>query len=163
MSRSQHKSVLDRALFSVVTRDWEDHHITNYFVSLQNHDLIVAGVTSEPLQRIDTKAAGLLTHVSMMIAGLGLIAPLVASSHLEVGVVVVEIAAYMLIALGCLRCLSIFQSKELFRPSENLQELVSYELILRRELYGWCNRLAIILTIVVFLLLPVLFLWTPEA
>ena len=62
----------------------------------------MSGEAERTFASIDAKATGLLTHTSMMIAGLGLIAPLVADSDLEVGIVVSEIAVYLLIALGCL-------------------------------------------------------------
>jgi hypothetical protein len=43
-----------------------------------------------------------------------------------------------------------------------LRDITFHELILRRELYGLCNRVTIYLTIVVFLLLPVLYVYKPE-
>ena len=42
-------------------------------------------------QIIDSKASGLLTHTSMMIAALGISAPVAANDYLEQGVIVVEI------------------------------------------------------------------------
>ena len=69
--------------------------------------------TASAFPAIDAKATGLLTHVSMMIAGLGLVAPLVASSDLELGVIIVEMAVYLLIAIGSLRCLSVFAGNEM--------------------------------------------------
>ena len=65
---------------------------------------------------IDAKATGLLTHVSMMIAGLGLVAPLVAQSDIELGMIIVEMAVYLLLAVGCLRCLSVFAGRDLAGP-----------------------------------------------
>jgi hypothetical protein len=146
---------LDRVLFSAITRRWDKSHVTGYFDSLQKHDAVMSPAVTNSLQTIDTKAAGLLTHVAMMIAGLGLIAPLVVDSRVEMGVIICEMGLYMLVALGCLRCLSIFHSQDLFRTTSEMQEVVNHELILRRELYGLCNRAAIGLTILVFLLLPV--------
>jgi hypothetical protein len=110
---------------------------------------------------IDAKATGLLTHTSMMIAGLGLIAPLVADSHFEVGIVVAEIAVYLLIALGCLRCLSVFRAHEF--DGDDVQAIIHRELIIRAELYSLCIRVAIVFTIVVFVMLPFLYFWTEKA
>jgi hypothetical protein len=130
-------SPLDRALFAAITRRWDKGRVGNYFDNVQRHDSAIPPVVLNSLQSVDTKASGLLTHTSMMIAGLGLI------------------------ALGCLRCLSIFQSKQLFSRTSNKRELVNRELILRRELYAWCNRMAIVVTILVFVGLPFLFFYKP--
>jgi hypothetical protein len=40
--------------------------------------------------------------------------------------------------------------------------MVHHELILRRELYSLCIRASIVFTILVFLLLPVLYVWKPS-
>ncbi|MGB8569458.1 MAG: hypothetical protein WCD78_11600, partial [Pseudolabrys sp.] len=100
------RSPLDRAFFALVTRGWDSGRINNYEESLRRRDSAMSGEATRTFASIDAKATGLLTHTSMMIAGLGLIAPLVADSDLEVGIVVSEIAVYLLIALGCLRCIS---------------------------------------------------------
>jgi uncharacterized membrane protein len=97
----------------------------------------------------------------MMIAGLGLIAPLVADSDFEVGIVVMEMAIYLLIALGCLRCLSVFHAHE-FESADRVQDAIHRELIIRAELYSLCIRAAILFTMVVFALLPLLYFWTSE-
>ena len=68
-----------------------------------------------------------------MIAGLGLIAPLVADSDFEVGIVIMEMAIYLLIALGCLRCLSVFHAHE-FEAADHVQDAIHRELIIRAEL-----------------------------
>ena len=117
---------------------------------------------SRTLSSIDAKATGLLTHTSMMIAGLGLIAPLVADNDIEVGIVIAEMAIYLLIALGCLRCLSVFHVNELSQGSDSIHKIIHRELIIRSELYSICIRGAIIFTIVVFALLPLLYFWSPE-
>jgi hypothetical protein len=117
---------------------------------------------TEAFGLIDVKATGTLTHVSLMIAGLGLIAPLVAESMLEVGVVIAEIGIYLLIAIGCLRCLAVFRTRDLSTGDEDLIAIAQRELIIRLELYNICNRGATLFTIVVFLLLPALFFYRPE-
>lgn len=152
----------DGALFSFITRGWSDDQIGGYFDNLQRHESAIPREASAALQNVDAKSSGLLTHVSMMIAGLGLLAPLVASNDIEVGVIVIEIGLYLLIALGCLRCLSIVHSKDMIKPTPDLQKVIAHELLLRRELYAICNRASIVLTVLVFLLLPVLYIWTPE-
>jgi hypothetical protein len=157
------RSTLDRAFFALVTRGWDPRRIDNYETNLRERDKAMSAEASHTFASIDAKATGLLTHTSMMIAGLGLIAPLVADSDFEIGVVVTEMAIYLLIALGCLRCLSVFHSHEFDGAGDNTQQIIHRELIVRSELYGLCIRAAIIFTIVVFLLLPVLYFWTEKA
>lgn len=156
------KSPLDRALFAALTPRWDRNRIGAYFDNARLHDSAIPPVVLNSLQAVDTKAAGLLTRTSIMIAGLGLIAPLVADDRLEIGIILIDVACYVLIALGCLRCLSIFQSRALFTRSNNNRALINHEVILRRELYAWCNRLVIAVTIIVFVDLPFLFFYRPE-
>jgi hypothetical protein len=130
-------SPIDHVPFSAITRNWNRARIDGYFDNVKRHDTAVPSVVLNSLQTVDAKASGLLTYTSMMIAGLGLI------------------------ALGCLRCLSIFQPRELFSRANSKREPVNRELILRRELYAWYNRMAIAVTIIVFVGLPFLYFWTP--
>ena len=154
-------SRLDRAFFALVTRGWDSGKIHNYEESLRKRDNAMSVEAFRTFASIDAKATGLLTHTSMMIAGLGLIAPIVADSDLEVGIVVSEIAIYLLIALGCLRCLSVFQAHEINNAGDGLQDIIHRELIIRSELYSLCIRSAIVFTIIVFSLLPILYSSSP--
>ncbi len=149
-------------MFSVITRRWGAKKVSDYETTLRQRDQMLSAEATHTFASIDTKATGLLTHTSMMIAGLGLLAPLVASSDLEVGIVVAEIGVYLLIALGCLRCLSVFRTHEFTEADEHAQAIIRRELIIRTELYSICIRAAIVFTILVFLTLPVLYFWTPE-
>jgi len=154
-------SPLDRAFFALVTRGWDAGRINNYEESLRRRDTAMSGEATRNFTSIDAKATGLLTHTSMMIAGLGLIAPLVADSDLEVGIVVSENAVYLLIALGCLRCLSVFQIYDLTNAGDEIRHVVHRELIIRSELYRLCIRSAIVFTIMVVVVLPILFFYSP--
>ena len=153
---------LDQALFMVITRRWGAKKVSDYETTLRQRDQMLSAEATHTFASIDTKATGLLTHTSMMIAGLGLLAPLVASNDLEVGIVVAEIGIYLLIALGCLRCLSVFRTHEFSAADAQAQGIIRRELIIRTELYSICIRTAIVFTIIVFLTLPVLYFWTPE-
>jgi len=155
-------SPIDRAFFALVTRGWNTRKIATYEANLRKRDKEMSAEALRTFGSIDAKATGLLTHTSMMIAGLGLIAPLVADSRFEVGVVVAEMAIYLLIALGCLRCLSVFHAHEFDSADNRMNEIIHREVIIRAELYSLCIRAAIMFTIVVFVLLPVLYFWTPE-
>jgi len=158
----QERSALDRAFFALVTRGWTARRIANYEAGLRKRDRLMSAEAVRTFASIDAKATGLLTHTSMMIAGLGLIAPLVADNDVEIGIVVLEMAIYLLIALGCLRCLSVFHVHEFDGTNDRVHENIHRELIIRSELYSLCIRAAIVFTIVIFALLPVLYFWTPE-
>jgi uncharacterized membrane protein len=92
-----------------------------------------------------------------MIVALGISAPVVANDYFEQGVIVVEIMFYLMVALGCLRCLSMFQD-DLEKPAK---EAARDELILRHKIFRLCNRAAIMLTLLVLLSLPLLYLYVP--
>jgi hypothetical protein len=156
------RSPLDRMFFCIVTLGWHDERVARYAEHVQRYRSMLPNDVTEAFGLIDVKATGTLTHVSLMIAGLGLIAPLVADNDLEMGVVIAEIAVYLLIAIGCLRCLAVFNSRDLSIGGAGLVAIARNELIIRRELYALCNRAAIVFTLVVFALLPVLFLYKPE-
>lgn len=155
------RSAIDRAVFALVTRGWGADTFSGYRDRMHTYLVEMPPEILESLKLIDSKATGLLTHVSLMIAGLGLVAPLVAAHELEVGVLVFEIGVYLLIAIGCLRCLSIFHHRQFDVPQDQLLQLVEHELILRRELYSLCIRASIVFTMLVFLTLPALYFWKP--
>jgi hypothetical protein len=150
---------LDRALYRVVTRDLPREHVERYVkhLAVDDEETVVPNVIGRGLQIIDTKASGLLTHTSMMIAALGVSAPVVANDYFEQGVIVAEIMLYLVVALGCLRCLSMFQN-DLDSPQ---QDAARDEMILRHELFKLCNRAAIGLTALVLISLPLLYLYVP--
>jgi hypothetical protein len=164
---------VDRLLFSAVTRGWPPARIESYIELLKVDDLegaqssrtskrkSTAGVISRTFQLIDTKASGLLTHTSMMIAALGVAGHLVADSHIEDGVIVVEIMLYLLVAVACLRCMAVFDEHSVAHDPALHGNAVRDELILRRELYNICNRATIFLTALIFFSLPLLYLYVP--
>jgi len=151
---------LDRFLYRAVTGDLSHEHVDRYVkhLAVDHDETSVPNVIGRGFQIIDNKASGLLTHTSMMIAALGISAPVVANDYFEQGVIVVEIMFYLLVALGCLRCLSMFQN-DLDSPAN---EAARDEMILRHKLFGLCNRAAILLTLLVLLSLPLLYLYVPQ-
>ena len=152
--------VVDRVLYRAVTGDLPREHVDRYVnhLAVDHEETSVPNVIGRGLQIIDNKAGGLLTHTSMMIAALGISAPVVANDYFEQGVIEVEIMFYLLVALGCLRCLSMFQN-DLDSPTN---EAARDELIFRHKLFGLCNRAAILLTLLVLLSLPLLYLYVPQ-
>ena len=149
----------DRPLLNTLTRSWDESAINNYSERVRRHEEAISAPIAARFQIIDAKSTGLLTHASMMIAGLGLIAPLVADHNFEEAVIIFEMAVYLLIAVGCLRCLSVFNAQELTNDTTELPDRIGRELLLRRELYGPCSRVAIIFTILVLVTLPALYFW----
>ncbi len=155
---------LDRCLFAAVTHGWPKNRITGYVKSLRVDDAQsnVPNVVAETFKIIDVKATALLTHTSMMIAALGLVAPIVADDRLEQGVIVAEILMYLLVAMGCLRCISIFGEHEMRPSRREHEEMTRHELILRRQLFIFCNRATIALTALIFISLPILYFYVPN-
>jgi len=153
------RRAMDRLLYRTMTRGWSREHVENYtaHLAVDGDGSLGPNPISRSFQILDAKAGGLLTHTSMMIAALGISAPVVADNHFEQGVIVIEIMLYLLVALGCLRCLSMFH-----RDAGPLHELALTELIIRRELFKWCNFGAIMLTMLVFISLPLLYLYVPD-
>lgn len=85
------KSTFDNILFGFFTQKWDAAKLESYPRSLETHIKTADGASSEAFQMIDVKATGLLTHVSMMIAGLGISAPLLAQHPVEEAIIVGEI------------------------------------------------------------------------
>ena len=98
----------------------------------------------------------------MIIAGLGICAPLVASHPIEEAIVIAQISIFLLIAVGCLRCLSVFSS-----PAQGGDPVESAalerELIIRQELFRICHRASIVFTLGVFISLPAMLLGDPAS
>ncbi len=153
----------DRWLYDVITRGWPRARVENYIevMKVDDPESALPGVISRTFELIDTKASGLLTHTSMMIAALGVSGRLVADSYLEDGVIVAEIMLYLLVAVACLRCMAIFNEHSVAHAPSMVSDAVRDELILRRELYIRCNRAAIFLTALIFVSLPILYFYVP--
>ncbi|HVV93022.1 MAG TPA: hypothetical protein VHD15_06370 [Hyphomicrobiales bacterium] len=157
-------SRLDHRVYRFLTRRWSEEQRAGHLDRLaeieRDAEQMLARAT---FQTIDSKAAGLLTHVSMMIAALGVVAPAIVNADVEEAIIFAEIGLYLLIAIACLRCLALFAPAFAnWADRDELKSWLSRELVLRQGLYGLCNRATIVLTVVVFISLPVLFVWHPE-
>ncbi len=147
------------ALVAAFTNRWDAETVDVFARSLQSHDHEETIATSAAFQVLDTKASGLLTHVSMMIAGLGICAPLLAQHWIEEAVIVGEIVVYLVIAVGCLRCLSVVRTLADINSSESPKMRLQRELIIKHQLYRLCNQATIYFTIVVFVSFPIMLMW----
>jgi hypothetical protein len=153
---------IDEALYSLLTRNWEKRLVSNYLDALKKSEEITPPYIADILQRIDGKGTALVTYVAMMIAGLGICAPLVAKHPYEEAIVIAQISMFLLIAIGCLRCLSIFNRPTLSSSPKASLHLLERELIIRQEVYRICHRAAIFFTVTAFLSMPFMLLWSPE-
>jgi hypothetical protein len=149
----------DRPVMKALTRGWADSAINEYSERLLRDQESIPIPVLAAMKNIDAKATGLLTHVSMMIAGLGLIAPLVANHRLEEGIIVFEMALYLVLAIGCLRCLNVFNPHRVPGEMSGMSASLSRELLLRRELYAFCVRAATVLTMCIVVSLPAMYFW----
>jgi hypothetical protein len=140
-------------LIAALTNRLDEATLASYAEILANWNAGRTEATFAAFQTLDTKASGLLTHVSMMIAGLGIVAPLLAQHRFEEIVIVSEIIVYLVIAIGCLRCLSVRSAGELKEQS------VERELIIKHELYRLCNQATIYFTILVFVSFPIMLIF----
>jgi hypothetical protein len=156
MKGAMKETWFERLIYSLVTRGLDKTTIANYEKGVERQHALA---NAPEFQVLDGKATGLLTYVGMMVAGLGLVAPLVAESDIEIGIIIAEMLVYLLIAVGCLRCLSVFAGRDLTGP--DAEKRLGRELLIRRELLALCNRASIIITLIVFLLLPFQFMYAP--
>ena len=155
---------LDHALFAALTHRWEKARVEGYSRVMQKRAAATPTHVIEVLQRLDTKAGGLLAFVAMMIAGLGIIAPMVAQHPIEEAVIITQISVYLLIAIGCLRCLSVLNTPEPEADvgADEVRKHAERELIIRQELFRICHRVSIGFTILVCISLPVMLVWRPD-
>lgn len=151
------------ALYATLTRKWDPQTVASFATALENSDAAETDATTAAFHTIDAKASGLLTHVSMMIAGLGICMPLLAQHRFEEAVIIAEMSVYLLIAVGCLRCLSVVHSLPLHGSGIDVRQTIQRELVIRHELYRLCNKVSIYFTTAVFLSLPVLWWVRPES
>jgi hypothetical protein len=149
----------DRPLLKALTRGWDDSAIDKYFEHIRSEQENIPEAIMTSMQNIDAKTVGLLTHVSMMIAALSFIASLVADHHLEEGIIIFEIAVYLLLAIGCLRCINLLNPRRLTGTSSDLNTELRHEILLRRELYILCVRAATVTTICILISLPAMYFW----
>ncbi len=153
------RPAFDRMVLRFVTRGWPPEKMDQYIRKLRvdDDDSAVPNVIGKTFTIIDTKATGLLTHASMMIAALGVSSAVVAANDIEKAVIILEIMVYLIIATFCLRLIAAFYEPPDYDDAK-LTAVVGQELILRLGLYTVINRVAIYLTMFVFISTPILFL-----
>jgi len=88
---------VDRLLISEPAIEDADFEGVNPFVWMSGNETA--------LDRIDSKAGSMLTHISMMLAAATFMISAADTSDLERIIIGIEIIAYLFIALICIRCL----------------------------------------------------------
>jgi len=154
----------DRLLFGALTRGWPRERVDNYVEMLRvdNRESAVPGVVGRTFQTIDAKASGVLTHTSMMVAALGVSSRIVADNRFEQWIIMAEITCYLVVAVGCLRCMEVFnEHNDMHLVPDASAAAVRREVILRRQLFMMCNRAAIFLTALMLVTLIALFAYVP--
>lgn len=116
------------------------------------------GIAWSILSRIEAKAAAYLQHISMMIAAIGLLLAGFAESSFEKAILVFELIGYLVLALGCIRCLYHVPGLEMsgYQPHRageeflNAREEIVYisEVAFREEVLAVCTKWMWLLTIV---------------
>jgi hypothetical protein len=148
----------DGALLKALTRGWAETTVDDYADRICKHRGLIPQPILASMQDIDSKATGLLTHVSMMIAGLGLVAGLIADHRAEEGIIILEISVYLVLAIGCLRCLNVLNPPTVADDTSASIVALSRELVLRRQLYALCVHAATWVTVIIIITLPAMYL-----
>ncbi|SDR37157.1 hypothetical protein SAMN05444161_3301 [Rhizobiales bacterium GAS191] len=139
-----------------LTKDWTEAGRRQFVANL----CVVADETSErravqrALDQMDTKASGTLTHISMMIAAMGVTAISEIVDHdSERFICYLTIGIYLVLAMLCLRCMSVAEIDLAAGNGELLLTRLEDDLIYRRELYSAVNSITTVLTGVVLVLI----------
>ncbi|WP_424942532.1 hypothetical protein [Aliiroseovarius crassostreae] len=124
----------------------------------------VLAISWSILSRIETKSAAYLQHISMMIAAIGLLLAGFAESNFEKAILVIELIGYLVLALGCIRCLYHIPGLEMtgYQPHKATEEfwndreemIYISEVAFREYTLDFCTqwlwRLTIVFAITVF-------------
>jgi len=106
------------------------------------------------LDQMDTKASGTLTHISMMIAAMGVTAISEIVNHdSERFICYLTIGLYLILAIMCLRCMSVGETTLFAGDGDRLLAHLEDDLIYRRELYRLVNTATTAMTGIVLVLI----------
>jgi hypothetical protein len=139
-----------------LTKDWTEAGRRQFVANL----CLAADETSErravhkAFDQMDTKASGTLTHISMMIAAMGVTAiSEIVDHNSERFICYLTIGIYLILAMMCLRCMSVAEIDLAAGNGEPLLSRLEEDLIYRRELYSAINSATTVLTGVVLVLI----------
>jgi hypothetical protein len=139
-----------------LTKHWADaerrRFITNLCLALDEKSERRA--VQRALDQMDTKASGTLTHISMMIAAMGVTAISQIVDHdSERFICYLTIGIYLVLAVACLRCMSVADYDLAVGDGDRLLAHLEDDLIYRRELYSTINSATTLLTSAVIVLI----------
>jgi hypothetical protein len=148
---------LDDRLKAALLKEWDAAALQRFLVNIRRSHTQPTdqGAIRAAVDQIDVQAAGILTHVSMMIAALGVTATAEISATLfDKTVLYATIVCYLFVAIICLRCIRppAVEHGE-YDEDAYVKELL-LELVYERELNRLANTASIALTLFVFLYLP---------
>ena len=117
--------------------------------SLNSPDSVAIYLDS--IKQLDTKVGPLLTHISLMIAVMAILVSTSALSHFKQGIFFVEIAIYLVTALGCLRVLQPSQPENYSHSDHNTSRekyiAATYrEVVIKTLTFSFSNTVTISLT-----------------
>lgn len=148
---------VDDRIKAALLKKWDAAALQRFLVNIrrsyaQPTDL---GAIHAAVDQIDVQVTGILTHVSMMIAALGVTASAeITNTWFEKGAVYATIVCYLFVAIICLRCIRppAVEHGE-YDDDTYIRELL-VELVYERELNRRANSAAIALTLFLFIYLP---------
>ena len=106
----------------------------------------------EMMNALDSKTAALLTHISLIIAALAFYYNGRTLNAVMKFVVFVEIVAYLLLTIFCLRAIQM--TSRLSDPIDSeLGHALSEELVKRRTVYNWASNATVFVTAILILTL----------
>ncbi|CUU43519.1 hypothetical protein BVIRIDIS_25410 [Blastochloris viridis] len=148
--------MVDDRLKAFLLKGWDTATLQRFLVNIRRSHTqpTELGAIRQAVDQIDVQATGILTHVSMMIAALGVTAASDITSEFQETVLYVTIVCYLFVAIICLRCIRppAVEHGE-YDEDAYIKELL-LELVYERELNRRANSAAIALTLFVFLYLP---------
>ena len=101
------------------------------------------------LSRIEQKSSALLTHISMMVACIGILIGTYAEFWWEKLILSVELVGYLFIAIACIRCLLHVDRVDIERENikrDDLKEIYISEVHYREKIFRMSFKWLIILT-----------------
>jgi hypothetical protein len=139
-----------------LTQHWTEEERRQFVANLclASDEASERRAVQQALDRLDAKASGILTHISMMIAAMGVTAISQIVDHdSERFICYLTIGVYLVLAIACLRCMSVTASELAVGKGDRLLAHLEDDLIYRRELYAAINNATTWLTGIVLVLI----------
>tara|TARA_R110002126_G_scaffold51760_2_gene141392 strand:+ start:26986 stop:27447 length:462 start_codon:yes stop_codon:yes gene_type:complete len=140
--------LIEKAFLLNVTEP-EIQNFKKFFELQSEHqDLKLGAAIFRYMDDLDTKSSALLTHVSMLIAAVSIMLS-VYDDEISRSFLLIEAAAYVYIATGLLRCVSIINPHN--TDLESYREDTLREVVIRVSVYRKARTFTIFVTVAFFL------------